>query len=318
MATYNSMVSRTNVSPLIPEEYSREIWKSAPEYSAALRMFRHIQLSAAQHRVPVLSVLPQAYFVSGDTGLKQTTSVEWANKYLNVEEIAAIVPVPEAVLADSKYDLWAEIMPLLVEAIGVLIDGAVFFGTNKPASWPNAIEDGAAASSNTYTRGSVAGQDLAEDVNQLMKLVETDGFDVNGFIAHPAIKSDLRGLRDANKNLLFIPGLTAGTPSTLYGEPIQYLRNGSFDTARADILAGDMSKAIIGMRQDITWKFLDQSVISDDTGKVLLNLAQQDSVALRVVLRLAFQVANPINRLQQVEASRYPFAVLRPKGFVGP
>ena len=31
--------------------------------------------------------------------------------------------------------------------------------------------------------------------------------------------------------------------------------------------------AVLGIRQDMSWKLLDQAVISDDTGKVIYNLA---------------------------------------------
>ncbi|NLV74050.1 MAG: hypothetical protein GXY52_05140, partial [Chloroflexi bacterium] len=40
--------------------------------------------------------LPTAYFVDGETGLKQTTKVEWANVMLSAEELAVIVPVPQS------------------------------------------------------------------------------------------------------------------------------------------------------------------------------------------------------------------------------
>ena len=55
---------------------------------------------------------------------------------------------------------------------------------------------------------------------------------------------------------------------------------------------------------------LDQAVIQDAAGNTIYNLAQQDMIALRAVMRLGFALPNPINRLQPTEASRAPFAVL--------
>jgi hypothetical protein len=50
----------------------------------------------------VLSALPVAYWVNGDTGLKQTTDAAWAGLMLEAEEIATILPVPEAVVDDAE------------------------------------------------------------------------------------------------------------------------------------------------------------------------------------------------------------------------
>ena len=99
-------------------------------------------MGTAQTRMPVVSALPLAYFVTGDTGLKQTTEVNWDSVYLNAEEIAAIVPVPIAVLQDSGFDAERDLAPFLREAIGRTLDAAIFFGTNKPASWPADIAAG--------------------------------------------------------------------------------------------------------------------------------------------------------------------------------
>src|SRR5688500_13424786 len=120
---------------MIPEQVSRVMLENLQNESAALTLFRRVPMATNQTRMPVLSALPTAYFVSGDTGLKQTTETNWANKYLNVEELAAIVPIPESVLDDAGFDVWGSIRPLLEQAIGRALDAAVFFGTNKPASW---------------------------------------------------------------------------------------------------------------------------------------------------------------------------------------
>lgn len=91
--------------------------------------------------------------------------------------------------------------------------------------------------------------------------------------------------------------------------PVVYVANGVFpDTTLA--VAGQWDLAIIGVRQDLTWKLLDQAVLSDDTGKVIYNLAQQDMTALRVVARFASQVATPVSRPVTGAGTPYPFGVL--------
>ena len=79
------------------------------------------------------------------------------------------------------------------------------------------------------------------------------------------------------------------------------------------MLVGDFSQAVYSIRQDITFKVLDQAVIQDpSSGEILYNLAQDDMVALRVTMRLGWEVPNPINSLQPDEAVRFPFAVILP------
>jgi HK97 family phage major capsid protein len=150
---YNNILSRTNVQSLIPEVVSNDILGGLTNQSAALSaLFRQVRMATNQTRMPVLSALPTAYFVNGDTGLKQTTEVAWANKFLNVEELAAIVPIPEAVLDDAQFDVWGSVRPLLTDAIARVIDAAVFFGTNKPASWAGAIVTDATTAGNVVNR----------------------------------------------------------------------------------------------------------------------------------------------------------------------
>ena len=82
------------------------------------------------------------------------------------------------------------------------------------------------------------------------------------------------------------------------------------------LIAGDFNNAVYSIRQDVTYKVLDQAVIQDpSTGEILYNLAQEDMVALRVTFRMGYAIPNPVTALDGTE-TRYPFAALVPEGTV--
>lgn len=314
MAVYNSQIARADVGALIPEDVSREIVQGVPENSAIMRLARRLpNMTKAQRRMPVLSGLISAYFVTGDTGLKQTSEAAWANKYINAEELAVIVPIPEAVLMDQDYDIWAEIRPRISEAMGIAFDAAVLYGTNAPSDWPEDLLDGATAAGNVVTVG--ANGDLYDDImgeNGTIALVETDGFIVDGHVAAMTMRSRLRGLRDLQGQPIFVRTMQAATQYELDGAPILFPRNSAFDAAQSLMISGDFTQLVYAMRQDITYKVLTEAVIQDANGAIVYNLAQQDMVALRAVMRLGWQLPNPINRMQPTEADRYPYSALLP------
>lgn len=314
MPTYNSLVSRSDAGALIPEDVSKEIWKNVPKESAALSLFRQRRLPRAQQRVPVLSTLPLAYFVNGDTGLKQTSEQAWDNIYFNVEEIAVIIPIPESVLDDADYDMWAEIRPNIQEAIGRAFDAAVFFGTNKPASWPDDIVTQAVAAGNVVARGTnnAAAGGLSQDISDVIGKVDVDGYFANAAIANTSLRGRLRGVRDTTGNKLQEIRHQV-SDDQVWGLPVTYPLRGLWPSGAsvAEMILGDFAAGQVGIRQDITVKILDQAVISDANGVVVLNLAQQDAVAMRCVFRVAWALKNPINHDQPTTANRNPFGVLR-------
>ena len=85
---YSNLVGRTVAGELIPEEVSRDMIHRATDGSATMQLLRRIPVGRAQ----VLAALLLAYFINGDSGLKQSSGVSWTNKYLNIEEIALIIP----------------------------------------------------------------------------------------------------------------------------------------------------------------------------------------------------------------------------------
>jgi len=267
-------------------------------------------MSSKVYKMPVLSALPMAYWVSGDTGLKQTTEMAWAEKSMTAEELAVIIPIPNNVLADATFDLFAAFRPKIADAIGRALDAAIFFGTNKPASWPADIVASAIAAGNVIARGTnaaVAGG-IQGDVDDLQGLVEADGFSPNGLVGNLTVKGRLRKLRDSTgQRLLDVSN------DTYDGLPIAYSMEGQWPAglSAAELILGDFRRGILGVRQDINYEIFREGVIQDNTGVIIYNLLQMDMSAMRVTARFAFQVSNPINYLQTTEAARYPFGVLR-------
>jgi len=307
---FDNIISRTDADVFIPVEEATQVLEAAIQASAALSLFPQVRMSTRTRRIPVLATLPVAYFVNGDVGLKQTTEMAWAGKYMEAEEIAAIVPIPEAVLDDADHDLWAEVRPRLAEAIGRTLDAAIFFGTNKPASWPQAVVPGALATGdNQFTRGTNTATEggIAADVSDLFATVEADGYEVDGLVAKGTYRGYMRNARDANGILL-----TETAQGSIYGVRTIYAMAGMWPAGagQPEAIAGDFTQGILGVRQDLTYKLLDQAVITDDAGKVIYNLPQQDMLALRVTARYAWQVANPPTPEQPDPAKRYPFSVM--------
>lgn len=311
---FNQLIDRSGAQSLMPEEVQREIVQGLPKYSTIMQLATKAQnMSRAQRRVPVLSTLPTAYFVNGDTGLKRTTQVNWENKFFDAEEIACIVPIPEAVLDDQDYDIWGEIRPRIMAAIGITFDAAVMFGVNAPQSWPVNLMQSATNAGNVVALGAIG--DLYDDLlsaGGVISLVETDGFMATGHIADMSMRGQYRGLRDLQGQPLFKTSVQGSTSYELDGAPMFFPENGVMDPAVALQFSGDFRQVVYAIRQDVSYKILDQAVIQDNAGNIVYNLAQQDMVALRAVIRLAWQVPNPINYLQPNEALRYPVGVLTP------
>lgn len=308
---YNSVIDRDDVGDIIPLETSNELLTSIEESSTVLRMAKQLRRMARhQKSMPVLSALAIAYFVNGETGLKKTTEVNWENVLITAEEVAVIVPVPQTTFDDATLNIWDAIRPELVTAFGVVIDNAILHGTNAPASWPTDIAAGAIAAGNTIAFPN--GADLYTDImteDGTMTMVEQDGYENTGHIARLSMKGLLRGLRDADGNLIFGQNMQAASQYFLDGQPLTFPRTGIMPATRL-LFSGDWDQCVYSIRQDMTFKVATEGVINDAAGDIIYNLFQQDMIALRVVMRLGWALPNPINRENETEGTRYPFAVL--------
>lgn len=307
-----NIIDRTGAASLIPEENAKEIIQGVVSQSAVLQRGRKLpNMSSKTYKMPVLDMLPIAYFVDGDTGAKKTTKQAWDKKVITAEEIAVIVPIPEAVLDDSDYDIWGEVKPRIVEAFGKVIDEAILFGVNKPTSWRDGIVTTATAAGSVVTLGADDLYDKIMGEDGVIAKVEESGYFVNGHMADISMRAKLRGLKDLNGQPIFKSDLQGGTAYSLDGSPMNFPNNGAFDKSKALMISGDFSQLTYAIRQDITFKLFTEGVVQNTDGTIAYNLMQNDMVALRAVMRLGWEIPNPINALKTDKTKRCPFAILK-------
>lgn len=316
--SYNNIIDRAGSVAMMPEEIAYNLIKDLNNESVVLQAFTQIPVTRGQVRMPVLSALPMAYFVGADTGLKQTTQQDWKNKYLNVEEIACYVPIPEAVLEDVEVDVWAEVEPKLKNAIARTLDAAVLFGEGAPGTWPEAITKALKVVGNFATRGtaSTANGGIAADIANAITTMEEQGFAHDYVAAVVGLRGKLRNARDTLGQHL--PEVNA---EEVYGSPVAYPARGLWPAAAGGenptMLFLEKEQFIAGVRTDIDLTLMDQAVLQDNEGNIIYNLAQQDLVALRARFRVGWQVSNQITYDQPAENKRYAGAMLlSPKGEV--
>lgn len=308
-----NIIDRSGAEALIPTQEANEIIQGTIAQSAVLSRGRKLaNMTSRQYKMPVLDMLPIAYFVNGDTGQKKTTKEAWDKKFITAEEIAVIVPIPEAVLYDSEYDIWAEVKPRVTESFGAVIDGAALFGVNKPSTWRDDIVTTATAAGSVVTLGSADSlYDKIMSEDGVIAKVEDCGYFVNGHMADISMRAKLRGLKNTNGDPLFKSDLQGSTQYALDGSPMSFPNNGAFDKSKALMISGDFNQLVYSIRQDITFKLFTEGVVQNTDGTIAYNLMQNDMVALRAVMRLGWEIPNPINALKKDKAKRCPFAILK-------
>jgi HK97 family phage major capsid protein len=317
-------ISRSDAAALIQEAYSNDFLTYATESSAVLSVFPTRNMGTKNVRLPVLSTLPHAKWVgessSASEGVKPTDKATWGNKELIAEELAVIIPVHENVLADATEDVLGELTKLGGQAIGRALDAAVVFGINKPTTWTsNDLFASAVDAGQTFAVGSsVDGDDLSGSILQAAEAVAVH-YDPTTILSPSGMRFRLANQRNINGTPIYVPSLQ-GTPvadGTVHGLSAGWISgtvtNGStgdlpvWDRDDAEAIVVDRSRVVIGVRQDITVKFLDQATVGG------INLAERDMVALRFVARYAY-VLGDNKATGKATADNSPVAAVIPAG----
>ena len=134
-----------------------------------------------------------------------------------------------------------------------------------------------------------------------------------GVMSAVSMRAKLRGLTDRNGQPIFLSGMQGQPNYMLDGMEMHFPMNGAWDAEQALMIVGDFHQLVYSIRQDVTYKILTEATIVDpSTRDVIYSLAQQDMVALRAVMRLGWEIPNPISAYRSTMPDYSPFAVYLP------
>jgi hypothetical protein len=166
--------------------------------------------------------------------------------------------------------VWAALQPLMEGAIARTLDAAVIFGTSAPTTWAtegNLVADADAAGNEVFRGANAAAAGgVYGDLSDLAATLEADGYVPNGAVGNITFKARLRNARATTGEQLagladipeikFVPALAGLWPS---------------GTSAAEVVMGDWSKLVVGVRQDMTYKLITEGVITDNSGNIVYN-----------------------------------------------
>ncbi|WP_252237882.1 phage major capsid protein [Clostridium sp. VAP51] len=265
---------KDNLTGTVPVEIATEVIKNIINQASILKVCKHESMTSDTKTLPQLTDSGSASWVK-EGEMIGTAIPKFAYPQLKACKLAVIVPVTNEKNNDSVINVMEEIKQAMADAFARSIDQAMIFGIDSPFDTNLITAIG--------TQKVVATDRLDSDLSNAMGFVEDNKYNCNNILMGTSQKKVLRALSNDSKYKGAI------TLTGAYETPIEFVRN--FDDTKALAITGDFSKAIIGTRESIDYKVLDQATIK--SGDTEINLAQQDMIAIKATMRLGFVVVDP-------------------------
>lgn len=280
---------------LIPTELRNEVLRIAEtQYGLARREMFYLPFSGPgnSRTIPTLGTSVSVFW-TGEGAKKKSTQPTFSLVTQTLKKLAAIVPLTEEILEDSLINLNQLLGQLFAEAIAKEEDIQFFAGTGSP--WTGVLNNG---SVNIVLQASGDATQLTAD-DLLDMIDETPSGALNGskFYFHRTVLSVIRKLKDSQGNYIYqAPG--GSLPATIWNYPFEtsdaFPALADVTTGDPYVLFGNLKKgAVFGDKQQIRVKLLTEATITDTDDETVVNLAEQDMVALRIVERVGFVVSLP-------------------------
>lgn len=264
----------TNASISLPAEISKEIISNAIAESAIMRLARRIELPGHGAVIPVITGDPTAYFVD-ETNVKTASDATLGTKTMKGRTIA-IIEVFSNQFRNDNEALYAELVARMPKLLGQRFDQEVFTGT-------------AVTGFDTLKNASTVslGSDTWAGLVAARAAVEAADGELNGWAMSNQGITKLLAEKDATGRPLFTDGVTDKEYGRLIGEPVIKAKKAYDSTDNTIGFAGDWSKALYGVVNDINIQIAEEATISG-----VGNLFEKNMFAVRCEMEVSFVAAD--------------------------
>ena len=293
--------STTGVSPddakagiTIPSELLAEIYRFIPDYGVARRNMRYLPFSGPgnERDITALAAAVNVYW-TGEGVKKTSTQPKFSPVTQTLKKMAAICPLTEEIIEDSAIPLKSLLGELFAEAIGVEEDFQFLAGVGTP--WTGILNN--ASVNVTYQLTAGTANVHTDDLLNMKKGIPASARRNAKYYFNPDTEILLQQLKDEQGRYI-LQQPTDSAPGKLWGNAYELTdalpAPDDVDAGDPWIIFGDFKKcAILGDKQQIRVKLLEEGTITDTDGQTTINLAEQDMVALRIVERAGYVLVLP-------------------------
>jgi len=215
-----SIANDTTGGYLAPTEYVREIIKSVTEISPVRSLVRVRTTASKAISLPKRTGQFAAQWVAEQGTRSETDGLRYGMWEIPTHELYALIDISEQNLEDSAFNMEAEIRGeaseqfMLAEGTAVVVGN----GVGKPQGF---MDTGAGLGENiSGSAATVADADgQANGLLTLKHAIKTAYVRNATWVLNRTTLGSVRKLKDADKNYIWMPGIAAGKPNTIDGDP---------------------------------------------------------------------------------------------------
>jgi HK97 family phage major capsid protein len=286
----------TDGAELVPTYVASEIVRVAAANGLARRYGRIWPMQGSNVNIPTADSV-SAYRIA--EGAKVTSSQPTTGSIsLNSKTVGVIIPVSRKLLQNATVSVVDMLNMLAGEALAKLEDQWAFLGlTSGEGIFQTSGVPGVIMHSGLTDYSDIEPEDLLDAID---KIDDNIGSDKLRWILSRSVLNALRKKRAVvgtdNQGFLF-SGFGQSMPATMWDvpyslSPVMPKTSDANQAGKKFMALADFSKLLIGDDQNYTMELSDQATITDLDGTTLINLFEQNMVALKVTGEIDMKLAD--------------------------